>query len=332
MPAVTVGSVPVPAAQSDFNGDGYGDLAVGVPGEDSNAGAVNVIYGSASGLTAIGDQLWSQDHPGVKGVSQGGLPSRGDAFGKAIASGDFNRDGYADLAIGVPDDKVVAGIRHGGAVNVLYGSKDGLTANEDELWSQVGLPGQPEPADRFGWALASGDVDGDGYPDLAIGVPGDIIGGSKAGSVVVIYGGASGLLSTNLTTTLTHTMAGPPAVCNGWFGGSLAFGDLDDDGFDDLAIGASGRSGCSSGGDVTVFYGGPGRPMSSAGQRWSQDSPGVADTAEPGDGFGSGLAAGDFDGDDPTISQSALRVSTSSHVRTNPASVASRSSMAAAEA
>ena len=53
----------------DYNGDGFDDLAIGVPDEDigaiSNAGAVNVLYGSASGLTAAGDQLWHQDSSGV---------------------------------------------------------------------------------------------------------------------------------------------------------------------------------------------------------------------------------------------------------------------------
>ena len=65
-----------------------------------DAGVVHVIRGSASGLTTVGDQLWSQDSPGVKGVAKGGLKS-GDRFGSALASGDFDRDGHADLAIGM---------------------------------------------------------------------------------------------------------------------------------------------------------------------------------------------------------------------------------------
>ena len=64
----------------DFNGDGYADLAVGVPGEDvgsiSDAGAVHVLYGSVSGLTSTWDQLWTQDSPGVPGVAQARRPVR----------------------------------------------------------------------------------------------------------------------------------------------------------------------------------------------------------------------------------------------------------------
>jgi hypothetical protein len=58
----------------DFNGDGFADLAIGVPGEDigtlTNAGAVNILYGSAAGLTAAGNQLFSQATPGVEGVAE----------------------------------------------------------------------------------------------------------------------------------------------------------------------------------------------------------------------------------------------------------------------
>ncbi|MDH3959019.1 MAG: integrin alpha, partial [Actinomycetota bacterium] len=69
----------------DFDGDGYADLAVGVPGEDLrgklNAGAVQVLYGSASGPTAH-DQLWHQGRKGVKGAVEAG-----DFFGSALTSG-----------------------------------------------------------------------------------------------------------------------------------------------------------------------------------------------------------------------------------------------------
>ena len=79
------------ALPSDFNGDGYTDLAVGVPSEDvghkEQAGAVNVLYGSQFGLTAAGDQHWTQDTPGVLGTAEGG-PGHDenpyDRFGAAL--------------------------------------------------------------------------------------------------------------------------------------------------------------------------------------------------------------------------------------------------------
>jgi len=68
------GALPARAAvKGDFNGDGFADLAVGVSWEDvdsaQEAGAINVIYGSASGLASSGNQLWTQDSPGIKGVA-----------------------------------------------------------------------------------------------------------------------------------------------------------------------------------------------------------------------------------------------------------------------
>jgi len=73
--------------QADFNNDGFADLAVGVPGEDvgsiPDAGAVNVLYGSASKLTGTGSQIFTQDSPGVPYSAEAG-----DFFGGALAAGD----------------------------------------------------------------------------------------------------------------------------------------------------------------------------------------------------------------------------------------------------
>src|SRR3982751_2479118 len=87
------------ATHSDFNGDGYSDLAIGVPfesdGSKIEAGAVNVIYGGVGGLSAMGNQFWSQDSAGVTGSAHAN-----DQFGSVLATGDFDGDGYSDLAIG----------------------------------------------------------------------------------------------------------------------------------------------------------------------------------------------------------------------------------------
>ena len=187
---------------SDFNGDGRADSRSASTSEDIGSGHrrrrhQRACYGTSSGPAAAGNQFWSQDSPGVKGISQGSRTlggGNGDNFGAALASGDFDRDGYADLAIGVPSDRVGHDRVHAGAVNVLYGSKSGLTATGDQLWSLGEPPWGAVRNDGFGGVLASGDFDGDGYWDLAIGVSGRDIGGLRqAGEVRLLYGGASGL-------------------------------------------------------------------------------------------------------------------------------------------
>ena len=106
--ALTKTSQPAAAQQAadvraDFNQDGFADLAIGAPGEAigsfSDAGAVSVLYGSADGLRGTGSQLFTQ---------VGGAAERGDRFGWALASGDFNHDGFTDLAAGAPGENVSA--------------------------------------------------------------------------------------------------------------------------------------------------------------------------------------------------------------------------------
>ena len=308
LPAPT--SARTAAMPSDFNGDGYADLAIGVTGEQvgsaRDAGAVNVLYGSRRGVTAVGDDLWTQASPGVKGKAEGcsrrDCEDLGDEFGFDVASGDFDRDGRADLAIGVPRDRA-GGVPDAGAVNVLYGSRRGLTARGDQRWSRANLPGVPSAGDGFGGALAAGDFDGDGYWDLAIGETGQEgrQGVSRPGRVQVLYGGPDGLGSAG-TATLARSMTGTGDVAYQGFGVALAAGDLDGDGRADLAVGAPDNSCMSSdcvttGGDVSVFYGTADGLGAIRAERWSQDSPGILDEAETDDHLGAALAIGDFDAD-----------------------------------
>lgn len=218
--------------RADFDNDGFGDLAVGVPGEDlgsvSNAGGVNVLYGASSGLTAAHNQFWSENSAGVKGVAE-----VDDGFGAAVAAGDFNHDGYSDLAIAAPYDSI-GSVAAAGAVTILYGTGAGLRSDGNQVWDEnsAGVQGTADPGDHFGFALAARDFNGDGFTDLAIGIPGKKGGpGADTGAAIVLYGSLSGV-----TATGNQLISGLAA--GGEFGYSVAAGNFDGSGAQDLAVGA----------------------------------------------------------------------------------------------
>jgi hypothetical protein len=160
----------------------------------ANVGAVAVLYGTAAGLQADApdDQLWSQDSTGVQDSNEAQ-----DILGTALGAGDFNGDGFSDLAMGAPGEDVGT-VADAGATNVLYGSATGLQADapDDQLWSQdsTGVQDACEPEDLFGFTLGAGDYDGDGLADLVAGVYLEDVGTVvDAGSASVMYGSTAGL-------------------------------------------------------------------------------------------------------------------------------------------
>ncbi|TPQ21731.1 FG-GAP-like repeat-containing protein [Streptomyces sporangiiformans] len=146
---------------ADFNNDGYGDVATSAGGATvggkQTAGQIVALYGSASGVTSTKRTTVSQNTTGVPGTAESG-----DGFGWVSAYGDFDADGFDDLAVSAPGEDV-DGDTDGGTVLVLWGSATGLSGGTTIKDPAV------SSHDRWGTALAAGDFDGDGTEDLAVG-------------------------------------------------------------------------------------------------------------------------------------------------------------------
>lgn len=288
-------------AAGDFDGDGTDDLAVGVPGGGGNDdGSVVVYRGAAAGLNTNSATAYSPGH---------GLPSEpdlsGDAadrFGAALATGHTEGPGHDDLVIGAPMAEL-SGVTDSGAAFLLPGGTGGLRTADSRGFTQrtPGVPGAPERGDRFGASVAVGQLDSLNGADVAIGAPGEgVAGHADAGSVNILYADADGVSGTDAEGWHQNSwgVAGG-AETGDRFGSSLAAGDFDGNGTDDLAIAVVGEDlgWASDTGAVAVFEGALGGLTDD--QMWSQEGrvPGVN---ESGDEFGSSLSAGHFDGGDET--------------------------------
>ncbi|MFE0385061.1 FG-GAP-like repeat-containing protein [Streptomyces bungoensis] len=315
------------AVQDDFNGDGYRDLAVGAPGAANGtvdaAGAVVVLYGSANGISASHRTVITQATSGIPGAAE-----QWDRFGTAVASADLDRDGYADLIVGTPDESVgtMGGV---GSLTVVWGGSAGLKGG-----ASISPPTGLDEGCGFAAGLAVGDVTGDGAPDVsatgkcgataytgpftrsgtparrtfvnALGtsrgvVMGDVDGDGRAERFWLpgpTDGDVSGpVYAENDNGTYTEL-----PLADGLSG---QIGDINGDGYGDLVTGVpydasltSGSTPAHRGGEIQVLYGSaegitPGQQPKVI----SQDTTGVPGAGEDGDEWGMSLGVGDTDGD-----------------------------------
>jgi hypothetical protein len=293
----------------DFDGDGFGDLAVGAPGAHlivenprgpsetlPDAGAVAIIFGSEDGLAITRQQVIPQS------FSSSQSPERGSDFGEVLAAADFNGDTRADLAIAAPrSDKF--GVSDAGVVHVIFGDDDGLSLTGDLLFTDDRGRDIPEEDAEFGSALAAGDFDHDGRADLAIGMHKASVGGvDSAGTVIVRSTVSGGVLGARQILTQNLFFTGGSESFDR-FGFALAAGDFNGDGFVDLAIGvpfedvlaANGQT-VRNGGEVNVVRGSDQGLVTGVGtaQRFVQGAGGVLGTLEEEDQFGTSLSAWNF--------------------------------------
>lgn len=230
----------------DVNADGNNDLVVGMPRSGASVGAVVVIFGTAQGIP---NPFNISALDGTNGflIESG---EAGDRAGQALSLADMNSDGITDIIIGAP-----AGNTNNGRIYVLYGHANPWTATVN-LGTMAVTEGfqvtddiSSGTAEQFGTALSTGDLNEDGYMDIAVGAPG---AASNSGTVYTVMGKSAAWAATNNLSTTARTAATGSAGDRA--GAALIVADINADRIPELIVGMPG-DGTTMTGQVVVNFG-----------------------------------------------------------------------------
>ena len=237
------------ASAGDVNNDDYDDVIVGASSYDngqSNEGRVFVWYGSATGLGDNGTPA-NADWMAESNQASANL-------GYSVASaGDVNNDDYDDVIVGA--SSYDNGQSNEGAVFVWYGSATGLGDNGTPANADW-MAESNQASAIFGKSIASaGDVNNDDYDDVIVGASNYDNIESDEGAVFVWYGSATGLGDNGTPANADWQAESNQVAAYAYFGYSVASaGDVNNDGYDDVIVGANYYdNGQSKEGAVFVF-------------------------------------------------------------------------------
>ncbi|MEO3973445.1 FG-GAP-like repeat-containing protein [Streptomyces sp. CAU 1734] len=317
-------------AAADLDGDGYGDLVVGTPGEEApganaylDTGSLSVFRGGKTGLNTSATVL------------QGG--------GKHLVTGDFNGDRHPDVATvgylkeqragelilhsgpftrdGSPAATTVTPLGNEYVHDIATGDYNGdaipdlVVLQNAPVWSSIAtriFKGTRQgPVDEGmlkkvpgGQSVGLGDINNDGYDEIVVGRRGylgdDYRPKNVGGMIAVVPGSAKGPVAAKAKVIDQNSPGVPGAAESGdSFGGDIALGDIDKDGYEDLAVAvpdeAIGKK--RHAGAVVVLRGSKGGVSAAGGAVFSQDAAGVPGTAETYDGFATAIKLVDHNRD-----------------------------------